>query len=60
MLWKVSPVTLPRRSFTDCKQMTGEANIKNCEKAGVQFTAITWQETQMHKRTRTFEFNYRI
>lgn len=41
-----------------CHQLAGHANNQNYEKVGVQFTALTWQEKQIHRLTRTFEHNY--
>jgi hypothetical protein len=40
--------------------MAEEAYTKIYENAGVQFTAITGQDTQINKLMRTFQFNYKI
>ena len=43
-----------------CHQLAGDANTQNYEKVGVQITALTWQETQIQRLTRTFEHNYAV
>jgi len=35
-----------------CHQLAADANTQNYEKSGVQFTAITWQRTQIHRPMR--------
>jgi len=58
--WYVSPVTLPHGSFMVCHQVAGDTSTQDCNNSLVPFTAITWQETQIHRLMRTFEFNYII
>jgi hypothetical protein len=41
----------------NCHKLAGDANTQNYEKVGVQFTAVTWKETEIHTPTRTFERN---
>jgi len=43
-----------------CHQLAEDANTHNYEKVGVQFTAITWQETYIHRLIRTCEHNYAV
>jgi len=40
-----------------CHQVAGDAITQNCEKAGVQFTAISWPETQIPTDIRKFHFD---
>jgi len=58
--WYVSPVTLPHGSFMGSHQVAGDTSTQECDNTGVQFTAITWQDTQIHRLMRTSEFNYKI
>jgi len=60
ILWYVSPVSLPRCSFMDCHQVAGDTSTQDYDNTGVSSTAITWQETQIHRLIRTFEFNNKI
>ena len=55
-----SPVTLPRCSFMDRNQVAGHANTQNYEKYGGTCTAVVWQETQIQRVTRAWEFDRKI
>ena len=48
-------ITVPSHSHVavsrTCHQLAGNANTQTCEKVGVQFTAIKWQEKQTNTET---------
>jgi len=44
----------------DHHQVAGDANTQNDENVTGPFTAIIWQETQIHSLKRIFEFSHII
>jgi hypothetical protein len=43
-----------------CHNMAGDTNTQTYENFTGPFTAIIWQETQIHRLMKTIEFNHKI